>query len=79
MGFRQTIILPLSIPFKKEVFGITKHINACALDNRQTEEVNLDDPYTVPYRGIYAVCDAKNEYAEIMEHSNCYSGAAWSL
>ncbi|KKG12659.1 methanogenesis marker protein 11 [Methanosarcina mazei] len=79
MGFRQTIILPLSIPFKKEVFGITKHINACALDNRQTEEVNLDDPYTVPYRGIYAVCDAKNEYAEIIEHSNCYSGAAWSL
>ena len=25
------------------------------------------------------VCDAKNEYAEIIEHSNCYSGAAWSL
>ncbi|MGB9929869.1 MAG: methanogenesis marker protein 11 [Methanosarcina sp.] len=29
--------------------------------------------------GIYAVCDSKNEYAEIIEHSNCYSGAAWSL
>ena len=33
----------------------------------------------MPYRGIYAVCDAANEYAEIIEHSNCYSGAAWSL
>lgn len=33
----------------------------------------------MPYRGIYAVCDAKNEYAEIIEHSNCYSGASWSL
>ena len=40
---------------------------------------NLDDPYTVPYKGIYAICDAANEYAEIIEHSNCYSGAAWSL
>jgi methanogenesis imperfect marker protein 11 len=53
------------------------------LDNRQIEEltldVDLDDPYTVPYRGIYAICDEKDEYAEIIEHSNCYSGAAWSL
>ncbi|HII81648.1 MAG TPA: DUF1743 domain-containing protein [Methanosarcina sp.] len=79
MGFRQAIYPPTFYFRKKEALGITKHINACALDNRQTEEVNLDDPYTVPYRGIYAVCDAKNEYAEIIEHSNCYSGAAWSL
>ena len=41
-------------------------------------EVNLNDPYTIPYKGIYAVCDSKNEYAEIIEHTNCYSGAAWS-
>lgn len=39
----------------------------------------MDDPYTVPYKGIYAICDAANEYAEIIEHSNCYSGSAWSL
>ncbi len=45
----------------------------------QTGDITLNDPYTVPYRGIYAVCDAKNEYAEIIEHSNCYSGASWSL
>ena len=60
-------------------FLITKHINACRLDNRHIEEITLEDPYTVPYKGIYAVCDSKNEYAEIIEHSNCYSGAAWSL
>jgi methanogenesis imperfect marker protein 11 len=42
------------------------------------KEVELPDPYTIPYRGIYAVCDSKNEYAEIIEHSNCYGGAAWS-
>ncbi|HJH32418.1 MAG TPA: DUF1743 domain-containing protein [Methanosarcinaceae archaeon] len=41
-------------------------------------EVKLNDPYTIPYKGIYAVCDSKNEYAEIIEHTNCYSGAAWS-
>jgi methanogenesis imperfect marker protein 11 len=33
----------------------------------------------VPYKGIYAICDTANEYAEIIEHSNCYSGACWSL
>lgn len=38
-----------------------------------------EDPYTVPYRGIYAICDERNEKAEIIEHSNCYSGARWSL
>ncbi|MDA0525777.1 methanogenesis marker protein 11 [Methanococcoides alaskense] len=42
------------------------------------KEVELTDPYTIPYRGIYAVCDENNEYAEIIEHTNCYSGAAWS-
>ncbi|MCL2550271.1 MAG: DUF1743 domain-containing protein [Methanimicrococcus sp.] len=38
-----------------------------------------DDPYTVPYQGIYVICDEKNEKAEIIERSNCYSGACWSL
>ena len=38
-----------------------------------------DDPYSVPYQGIYAVCDEQNEKAEIIEHANCYSGACWSL
>ena len=39
----------------------------------------MKDPYTVPYQGIYAICDEKNEKAEIIEHPNCYGGAAWSL
>ncbi|SES84786.1 methanogenesis imperfect marker protein 11 [Methanococcoides vulcani] len=42
------------------------------------KEVELTDPYTIPYRGIYAVCDEENKNAEIIEHTNCYSGAAWS-
>lgn len=42
------------------------------------KEVVLTDPYTIPYRGIYAVCDSNNEKAEIIEHNNCYSGAAWA-
>lgn len=42
------------------------------------KEVELLDPYTIPYKGIYAVCDSNNEYVEIIEHSNCYGGAAWS-
>jgi len=58
---------------------ITTNLNACALDDSHIQEITLDDPYTVPYRGIYAICDAKNEYTEIIEHSNCYGGAAWSL
>ncbi len=39
----------------------------------------LSDPYTIPYKGIYAVADKKNELVEIMEHSNCYGGSAWAL
>ncbi|MDG6243671.1 MAG: DUF1743 domain-containing protein [Methanolobus sp.] len=42
------------------------------------KDIELNDPYTTPYRGIYAICDRNNEYAEIIEHSNCYGGAAWS-
>lgn len=41
--------------------------------------MHLQDPYTIPYKGIYAVADRKNEYVEIMEHSNCYGGSAWAL
>jgi methanogenesis imperfect marker protein 11 len=40
--------------------------------------IELADPYVVPYRGIYAVCSKDNTRAEIIEHSNCYGGAAWS-
>ena len=41
--------------------------------------MNLNDPYNIPYKGIYEVADRKNEYVEIMEHSNCYGGSAWAL
>lgn len=39
----------------------------------------LQDPYNIPYKGIYAVVDWKNELVEIMEHSNCFGGSAWAL
>ncbi|WNY28421.1 hypothetical protein MmiEs2_06060 [Methanimicrococcus stummii] len=39
----------------------------------------MEDPYTVPYKGIYAICDENGSKAEIIEHSNCYGGACWSL
>lgn len=39
----------------------------------------LKDPYTVPYKGMYVVCDEKNERSELIEHSECYAGACWSL
>lgn len=42
------------------------------------KEIELKDPYTIPYKGIYAVCDKNNEFAEIIEHTSCYGGAAWS-
>ncbi len=41
--------------------------------------MHLPDPYTIPYKGIYAVADRKNELVEIMEHSNCFGGSAWAL
>jgi methanogenesis imperfect marker protein 11 len=41
--------------------------------------MNLQDPYTIPYKGIYAVADRNNKCVEIMEHSNCYGGSAWAL
>ncbi len=41
--------------------------------------MHLSDPYTIPYKGIYAVADRKNELVEIIEHSNCYGGSAWAL
>ena len=44
-----------------------------------SDQIVLKDPYTVPYQGIYAICDEKNELAEIIEHADCYSGACWSL
>lgn len=39
----------------------------------------LQDPYNIPYKGIYAIADQKNEFVELMEHSNCYGGSAWAL
>ncbi|AEH60857.1 methanogenesis marker protein 11 [Methanosalsum zhilinae DSM 4017] len=41
-------------------------------------ELELDHPYTVPYKRICAVCDPYNEVAEIIEYTNCYGGAAWA-
>ncbi len=41
--------------------------------------MHLHDPYNIKYKGIYAVADRRNEYAEIMEHSSCYGGSAWAL
>ncbi len=42
------------------------------------KDIELNDPYTTPYRGIYAICDSNSDYAEIIEHTNCYGGASWS-
>ncbi len=41
--------------------------------------MHLPDPYNIIYKGIYAVADKKNELVEIMEHSNCFGGSAWTL
>ncbi len=41
--------------------------------------MHLQDPYNIPYKGIYAIADLKNEFVELMEHSNCYGGSAWAL
>ncbi|MCL7412677.1 MAG: DUF1743 domain-containing protein [ANME-2 cluster archaeon] len=41
--------------------------------------MNLNDPYTVTYAGIYAVCDRENRYVDIIEKSNCYGGSAWTM
>ncbi|MCG7850757.1 MAG: DUF1743 domain-containing protein [ANME-2 cluster archaeon] len=41
--------------------------------------MNLNDPYTVTYTGIYAVCDRENRHVDIIEQSNCYGGSAWTM
>lgn len=41
--------------------------------------MELQDPYNITYKGIYAVADRNNGHVEIMEHSNCYGGSAWAL
>ena len=41
--------------------------------------MNLNDPYTVTYAGIYAVCDRENRHVDIIEQSNCYGGSAWTM
>lgn len=42
-------------------------------------QLHLNDPYTVTYAGIYAVCDRENRYVDIIEKSNCYGGSAWTM
>jgi methanogenesis imperfect marker protein 11 len=41
--------------------------------------MNLNDPYTVTYTGIYAVCDRENRHVDIIEQSSCYGGSAWTM
>ena len=41
--------------------------------------MDLNDPYTVIYDGIYAVCDQNNRCVDIIERSNCYGGSAWTM
>ena len=38
----------------------------------------IDDPYTVPYQAIYAVCNDEGSLVEIIEFSSCYGGSAWA-
>ena len=38
----------------------------------------IDDPYTVPYQAIYAVCNEEGSLVEIIEFSRCYGGSAWA-
>jgi methanogenesis imperfect marker protein 11 len=40
--------------------------------------VRLENPYTVVYKQIHAVCSEKDDIIEILEHSSCYGGAAWA-
>lgn len=42
------------------------------------EAVILNDPYVVPYNGVYVVCDEKNEKAELIEQSDCFASTCWS-
>ncbi|KAF5429173.1 tRNA(Ile2) C34 agmatinyltransferase TiaS [Candidatus Methanomarinus sp.] len=42
-------------------------------------KMKLDEPYTVTYDGIYAVCDRTNRYVDIIERSTCYGGSAWTM
>ncbi len=38
----------------------------------------LENPYVVPYSGIYAICDKKCKYIELIEQSECFAGLCWS-
>lgn len=57
--------------------GLNKE--ASAYRKNDTDDTVLEDPYTVPYLGIYAVCDDKNERIELIERSDCFAGACWSF
>lgn len=41
--------------------------------------MKLNDPYTVTYDGIHAICDRTNELVDIIERSNCFGGSAWTM
>ncbi|MHC1630775.1 MAG: methanogenesis marker protein 11 [Methanotrichaceae archaeon] len=40
--------------------------------------LSLEDPYTVVYKQIHAICSPEDELVEILECSDCYGGSAWS-
>lgn len=42
------------------------------------DNILLGDPFFVPYNSIYAIYDENNEYIELIEHSDCFSGLCWS-
>lgn len=41
--------------------------------------MDLKDPYTVTYDGIYALCDRQDMHVDIIEKSSCYGGSAWTM
>lgn len=58
-------------------YGLNRNASGSE-DKSDKNGVFLPDPYTVPYLGIYAVCDEKNERIELIEKSDCFAGACWS-
>jgi methanogenesis imperfect marker protein 11 len=40
--------------------------------------MTLDAPYTVTYKGIYAIANEQNTLVELIEESQCYGASAWA-
>lgn len=40
--------------------------------------MTLDAPYTVTYKGIYAIANEQNTLVELIEDSQCYGASAWA-